>query len=83
MWIVWINMETILGNLVQTVKKAINAGGSLKIYERVLEILVEQEKWDIALQFGKDMVKKEPTVKAWSKFIRTVHVINQKRGFDE
>lgn len=58
MWIVWINMETILGNLVQTVKKAINHGASLKIYERVLDILVEQQKWDIAIQFGKDMVKK-------------------------
>ena len=29
-------METILGNLVQTVKKAIANGASLKIYERVL-----------------------------------------------
>lgn len=53
-------------------------GASFKIYERVLDILVEQNKTDVAIQFGKDMVKRDPTVKSWGKYIKTVYVINKK-----
>ena len=75
-------METILGNLVQTIKKALSQGASLKIYERVLDILVEQQKWDVAIELAKDMVKKEPSIKAWTKLIRTYYTINKKRNMD-
>ena len=82
MWVLWINAETLLGNLIPTVKEALGMGASFKIYERVLDILVEQRKTDVAVQFGKDMVKKDPSVKAWGKYIRTVYAIS-KRALEE
>lgn len=43
MWISWINMEMVLGDLMGTVKKAIENNVGSNVYFRVLEILVERE----------------------------------------
>ena len=83
MWIVWINMETLLGELVATIKKALDQGASLKIYERVLDILIEKEMYDMAVFFSRDMVKKWPNVKAWTKLLRSLYVVNKKMNLEE
>jgi hypothetical protein len=72
MWIAWINMETILGNFEATVQKAIEAGASEKVYFRILDILAEQDKWEVAIEFSRAMVKKFSTsIHAWNYFLRT------------
>lgn len=73
MWIAWINMETVLGDFENTVKKAIEGGASEKIYFRIIDILVEQEKWDIAIEFARAMVKKFATsIQAWNQFLKVI-----------
>lgn len=73
MWIAWINMETVLGDFENTVRKAIEAGASEKIYFRIIDILIEQEKWDVVIEFARAMVKKFATsVQAWSYFLKTI-----------
>jgi hypothetical protein len=42
MWVSWINMELILGDLSQTVRKAVEANVGITVYFRILEILTEQ-----------------------------------------
>ena len=42
MWISWINMELVLGDVMGTVKKAIENNVGPIVYFRVLEILIEQ-----------------------------------------
>lgn len=48
MWIAWLNMELILGDFMGLVKKAIAADAGLSVYNRIIEILREQDHWDIA-----------------------------------
>lgn len=42
MWIGWINMELVLGDLMGTVKKAIENNVGMAVYFRVLEILTDR-----------------------------------------
>jgi hypothetical protein len=49
MWISWINIEMVLGDLMGTVKKAIENNVGSNVYFRVMEILVEKEEWDVAI----------------------------------
>lgn len=48
MWIAWLNMELILGDFMGLVKKAVNQDAGINVYNRVVEILREQDKWDLA-----------------------------------
>lgn len=57
-WIAWLNMETILGKFEDTVKKAIQAEVGIPVYNRILQILREQGKWELATEIGKKMLKK-------------------------
>ncbi len=73
MWIAWLNIETILGGFEQTVKKAIEGGASEKVYFRIIDILVEQSKWDVAIEFTRAMVKKFSTnMQCWQHFLKVV-----------
>ncbi len=73
LWIAWINMETILGNLEGTVKKAIASGVSEKVYFRILEILIAKDNWDIALDFGRAMLRKfQDNLKVWEVYLKTI-----------
>ncbi len=58
MWIAWINMELILGDLKGVVVKAIEADVSLKVYSKILEVVTGQEDWEVAISFGRKMLKK-------------------------
>jgi hypothetical protein len=40
------------------VKKAINEDTGLNVYNRIVEILREQENWDVAFEMAKKMLKK-------------------------
>lgn len=40
------------------VKKAINEDAGLNVYNRIVEILREQENWDVAFEMSKKMLKK-------------------------
>lgn len=51
-------MELVLGDVMGTVKKAIENNVGAMVYFRVLEILVEQEQWEVAIEFGRKMLKK-------------------------
>ena len=71
MWISWLNMEVILGGFQETVKKAIESGVGMEVQFRISEILMEQEKYDIGLEFAKKMLKKfNKNPKAYNQFIK-------------
>ena len=40
------------------VKKAINEDTGLNVYNRIVEILREQENWDVAFEMSKKILKK-------------------------
>lgn len=74
MWIAWLNMELILGDFMGLVKKAIGSDAGLSVYNRIVEILREQEKWDLAFEMAKKMLKKyNKDVKAY--FLMLKHMV--------
>ena len=67
-------MEMVLGDLMGTVKKAIENNVGSNVYFRVLEILVEKEEWDVAIEFGRKMLKKfNRDIKAYIEFLKMVN----------
>lgn len=58
MWIAWLNMELILGDFLGLVKKAISQDAGLNVYCRIVQILREQDNWDVAFEMAKKMLKK-------------------------
>lgn len=80
MWIAWINMETVLGDFENTVKKAIESGASQKIYFRIIDILVEQENWKVVIEFARGMVKKFATsIQAWNYLLKVILLFRKDR----
>lgn len=64
----------VLGDLMGTVKKAIENNVGSNVYFRVLEILVEKEEWDVAIEFGRKMLKKfNRDIKAYIEFLKMVN----------
>lgn len=54
-------MELILGDFMGLVKKAISSDAGLNVYNRIVEILREQDNWDVAFEMAKKMLKKYNT----------------------
>lgn len=69
MWVAWLNMELILGDFMGVVKRAIDSGVGLPIYGRIIEILREQDNWDIAFEMSRKMLKK------FNKEIKAYHLM--------
>lgn len=73
-------METILGDFENTVKKAIEGGATEKIYFRIVEILMEQGKWDVAVEFARAMVKKfSGNLQVWEYFLKVVILFRKEK----
>lgn len=64
-------MELILGDFMGLVKKAINEDAGLNVYNRIVEILREQDKWDVAYEMARKMLKKfNKDIKAYTLMLR-------------
>jgi hypothetical protein len=51
-------VELILGGFLELVKKAISADAGLNVYNRIVEILREQDNWEVAFEMARKMLKK-------------------------
>ena len=68
----------------ETVKKAMEGGVGMDVHFRIGQILMEQEKWNIGLEFAKKMLKKfNKEYKAYSQFIKIVLMYGKQNGIPE
>lgn len=71
MWIAWLNMELILGDFMGLVGRAVAGDAGLGVYGRIVEILRGQDKWDVAYEMARKMLRKyNKDVKAYFVMLR-------------
>lgn len=75
-WTAYLNMENSFGtekSLISVFDRALTANNPKKVYFKMLEIYRKNEKFDLSVELGKNMIKKHKnSCKAWIEYVRTL-----------